>query len=48
MELRLGRATDWEEQPDGEFTPVGQKVLRIDDRIVPLVDVRTVIFTARE
>ncbi len=48
MELRLGRATDWEEQPDGDFTPVGQKVLRIDDRIVPLVDVRTVIFTALE
>lgn len=39
-ELQLGRATDWEELPDGEFVPVGQKVLRIDDRIVPLVDIR--------
>lgn len=47
-ELRLGRATDWEEQSDGDFFPVGQKVLRIDDRIVPLVDVRTIIFTARD
>ena len=47
-ELRLGRATDWEEQSDGDFSPVGQKVWRIDDRIVPLINVRTLIFTARE
>lgn len=45
MELRLGRATDWEEQADGDYTPVGQKVLRIDDRIVPLVDLRVIVFT---
>lgn len=45
-ELRLGRATDWEETPDGDYLPVGQKVLRIDDRIVPLVDVRQLVFTA--
>jgi type VI secretion system protein ImpE len=47
-ELRLGRATDWEELPDGDFAPVGQKVLRIDDRIVPLVDARVIVFTAAE
>jgi len=45
MELRLGRATDWEEQSDGDYSPVGQKVLRIDDRIVPLVDLRVIVFT---
>ena len=45
MELRLGRATDWEEQSDGDYFPVGQKVLRIDDRIVPLVDLRVIVFT---
>ncbi|MDQ6610873.1 MAG: virulence protein SciE type [Gemmatimonadota bacterium] len=45
MELRLGRATDWEEQPDGAYSPIGQKVLRVDDRIVPLVDVRELVFT---
>ena len=44
-ELRLGRATDWAEQPDGEYAPIGQKVLRVDDRIVPLVDVRELVFT---
>jgi type VI secretion system protein ImpE len=43
-ELQLGRATDWEELPDGEYAPVGQKVLRIDDRIVPLVDIRELTF----
>lgn len=45
-ELKLGRATDWDELPDGDYAPVGQKVLRIDDRIVPLVDARVIVFTA--
>ena len=45
-ELQLGRATDWEEWGDGDYLPIGQKVLRIDERIVPLVDVRTLVFTA--
>lgn len=44
--LRLGRATDWVEDADGGFRPLGQKVLRIDDRYVPLVDVRTLILSA--
>jgi type VI secretion system protein ImpE len=44
-ELRLGRATDWDELPDGAFAPVGQKLLRIDDELVPLVDVRDLVIT---
>lgn len=44
IELRLGRATDWEELPDGDFAPVGQKMLRIDDQHVPLADVRELTF----
>lgn len=47
-ELRLGRATDWDELPDGDFTPVGQKMLRLDDRLMPLVDVRELVFTQPE
>ena len=44
-ELRLGRATDWTELPDGDFAPVGQKVLVADDgRLIPLADVRELIF----
>ncbi|MCE2899874.1 MAG: type VI secretion system accessory protein TagJ [Gemmatimonas sp.] len=45
-ELRLGRATDWEETPDGDFIPVGQKLLRVDDRLVPLLDVRELHITS--
>lgn len=45
-ELRLGRATDWEELPDGDFAPVGQKVLRIDGREMPLVDIRQLVLTS--
>lgn len=39
-ELRLGRAADWEELPDGSFAPTGQKLLRVDDTLVPLLEVR--------
>lgn len=48
VELQLGRATDWEELPDGDYAPVGQKVLRIDDQLVPLVDVRELTFASAE
>ncbi len=39
-EVRLGRATDWDELPGGEWAPAGQKLLRVDGELVPLVDVR--------
>jgi len=45
-ELRLGRATDWEELPDGEFAPVGQKLLRVDGALVPLAEVRELVIAA--
>ena len=45
-ELRLGRATDWEELPDGDFAPVGQKVWRIDGREVPLLEIRQLVLTS--
>lgn len=38
--LRLGRATDWVDLPDGDFAPVGQKILLVDNEPVPLLDVR--------
>ena len=41
--LRLGRATDWEEMPDGSFAPVGQKMLIIDGEHVPLIEARDVV-----
>jgi type VI secretion system protein ImpE len=39
-ELRLGRATDWTEQPDGDYLPVGQKMLLVDGEQVPLLSIR--------
>ena len=44
-EIRLGRATDWDELPDGAFAPVGQKLLRVDDELVPLLEVRELVIT---
>ncbi len=42
-ELRLGRAADWEELPDGSFSPVGHKMLRVDDELLPLLDLRDLL-----
>ena len=45
-DVRLGRATEWDELPDGDFAPVGQKLLRVDDAFVPLLDVRELTISA--
>ena len=47
-ELRLGRAADWEELADGAFAPAGQKLLRVDGELVPLLEVRELTVTATE
>jgi len=47
-ELRLGRAADWEETPDGDFLPVGQKLLKVDGEIVPLLEVRDLVIASTE
>lgn len=39
-ELRLGRAADWAEQADGDFIPVGQKMLLVDGEPAPLLSIR--------
>jgi len=45
VEIRLGRATDWEETADGDFLPVGQKLLRVDEDLIPLVEIRELVIT---
>jgi type VI secretion system protein ImpE len=40
--VRLGRATLWEETPGGETIPVGQKMLLADDEEWPILEVRSV------
>ena len=42
-ELRLGRAADWEALPDGSFSPVGHKLLRVDEELIPLLDLRDLV-----
>lgn len=44
-DLRLGRAADWEELPDGSFAPVGQKLLKVDGEMIPLLEVRDLVVT---
>jgi len=39
--VRLGRLTVWEETPDGEGIPFGQKMLLVDGEEIPLLEVRT-------
>ena len=39
-EIRLGRAADSVDLPDGEFAPIGQKMLLVDGELVPLLSIR--------
>ena len=39
--VRLGRATVWEEDENGEEIPFGQKMLLVDGEEFPLLEVRT-------
>jgi type VI secretion system protein ImpE len=47
-DIRLGRAVDWEELPSGDFAPIGQKVLVVDGRHVPLLEVRELTISAAD
>lgn len=44
-DLRLGRATDWEELSDGSFAPIGQKMLRVDGELIALHEMRDLVLT---
>ncbi len=44
-ELRLGRATDFQDRPDGSQVPLGQRLLQVDDDLVPLLEVRQLVIT---
>lgn len=43
-EIRLGRRTEWFEQPDGQSIPLGQKMLLIDGEEFPVLEVRKLEF----
>jgi type VI secretion system protein ImpE len=38
--VKLGRATVWEEQADGEVIPFGQKMMVVDGEDVPILELR--------
>ncbi len=39
-DIRLGRATDWIDLPDGDFAAIGQKVVMVDGEQIPLLSIR--------
>ena len=39
-EVRLGRASEWSEDPYGELVPYGLKSLLVDDAEFPVVEIR--------
>lgn len=44
-QVRLGRVTAWEELPDGQVVPAGQKLLLVDGEEVPLLEIRELVIT---
>ncbi len=39
-QVRLGRVTDWQERPDGTVVPVGQRLLQVDEELIPILELR--------
>ena len=46
--VRLGRITDWLEKPDGPALPIGQRLLQVDDELIPILEVRTLEIASRD
>lgn len=43
--IRLGRSTAWIGLDDGREAPIGQRVLRVDDDEIPLLEIRDLVLT---
>ena len=43
--IRLGRSTAWIALDDGREAPIGQRVLRIDDEEMPLLEIRDLVMS---
>ncbi len=46
--VKLGRATEWEEQADGTAIPFGQKMFVVDGEDVPIMEITKIEFTPKE
>jgi len=44
--VRLGRVTDWVQLDDGSQVPIGQKLLKIDDEEIPILELRELVITS--
>lgn len=44
-EVRLGRVTEFQELPSGGVAPVGQKLLRVDDELIPILEIRELVIS---
>ncbi len=44
--VKLGRVSVWEELPDGKDRLLGQKLLLVDGKEIPLLEVRSVVFAS--
>lgn len=46
--VRLGRATDWQDDGDGNAVPFGQKMFALDEDEIPILDIRHLEFDAAQ
>jgi type VI secretion system protein ImpE len=45
-QIRLGRASDWQDDGTGDAVPVGQKMFAVDDDEIPILEIRKLEFAA--
>ncbi len=47
-EVRLGRAIAWEADSNGAEIPLGPKMLLVDDELIPILEVRELVFDSSD
>lgn len=47
-QVRLGRATDWQDDGSGKVVPIGQKMFAVDDDEIPILEIRKLEFAAAQ
>jgi type VI secretion system protein ImpE len=47
-QVRLGRATEWEDDGSGIVVPLGQKMFAVDEEEIPILEIRKLEFAAAQ
>ena len=47
-QVRLGHATDWKDDGEGNVVPFGQKLFAVDEDEIPILDIRKLEFAAAQ